>query len=137
MTRLFAERSGAGIECEHLVYCAGAAGVVVHGVDHLASDPEWGFWFTAAVVLSVLTAAIALIYPCLAPAWREAAGIPLGLMWAGVAFVHHVVGLLVAGPGPTDYTGIAAAVGGGLIVVAGVQADRARRASAGLAAPKR
>jgi len=136
VTRLFSARSTIGLEREHLVYCAGAAGVVVHAVDHLASDPDWGFWFTAAVVLSAVTAMIALVYPWLAPAWREAAAIPLGLMWAGVAFVHHVVGLFVGGSAPTDYTGIAAAVGGVLIVVAGVQADAARRSSAGLAAPE-
>ncbi|MGQ0802496.1 MAG: hypothetical protein ACT4PI_01345 [Actinomycetota bacterium] len=133
---MFTARSRSGVGREHLVYSAGAAGVVVHAVDHLASDPDWGFWFTAAVVLSVITAAIALVYPWLAPAWREVAAVPLGLMWAGVAFVHHVIGLFAGGPAPTDYTGIAAAIGGVLIVVAGVQADRARRASAGSAAPE-
>jgi len=133
---LFTGRSPRGIGREHLVYCAGAAGVVVHAVDHLASDPEWDFWFTAAVVLSVATVAIAFAYPWLRPAWREVAALPLGLMWAGVAFVHHVGGLFVDGPAPTDYTGIAAAIGGVLILVAGVQADAARRASAGFAAPQ-
>jgi hypothetical protein len=134
---LFSARSPAGLGREHLVYCAGAAGVVVHAVDHLVSNPEWDFWFTTAVVLSVVTALVAAFYQWLRPAWREAAAIPLGLMWAGVAFVHHVVGLFVGGPAPTDYTGIAAAVGGVLILVAGAQADASRRASAGVATPER
>lgn len=133
---MFTARSRSGVGREHLVYGVGAAGVVLHAVDHLVSEPEWGFLFTAAVVLSGVTAAVAFAYPWLRPAWREAAAIPLGLMWAGVAFVHHVIGLFVGGPAPTDYTGIAAAVGGVLIVVAGVRADFARRASAGFAAPE-
>jgi hypothetical protein len=134
---LFSARSPAGLGHEHLVYSAGAAGVVVHAVDHLVSNPEWDFWFATAVVLSVVTALVAAFYQLLQPAWREAAAIPLGLMWAGVAFVHHVVGLFVSGPAPTDYTGIAAAVGGVLILVAGAQADVSRRASAGVATPER
>jgi zinc transporter ZupT len=134
---LFTARAGVGFEREHLVYCAGAAGVVVHAVDHLVSDPEWGFWFTTAVVLSVVTAAIGFVYPWLRPGWREATAIPLGLMWAGVAFVHHVVGLFVGGAAPTDYTGIAAAIGGGLMVAAGLMARSARRASAGFAPTER
>ncbi|HUF85013.1 MAG TPA: hypothetical protein VMQ81_10525 [Acidimicrobiia bacterium] len=134
---MFTRRAGSRLGREHVVYCVGAAGVVMHAVDHLVSHPEWDFWFTAAVVLSVVTAAIALVYPWLRPTWRAAAAIPLGLMWAGVAFVHHVVGLFVGGPAPTDYTGIAAAVGGVLILVAGAQAEAARRASAGFVAPER
>ena len=133
---MFTARSRAGLEREHLVYCAGAAGVALHAVDHLVSHPEWDVWFTAAVVLSVMTVAIGFAYQWLGPAWREAAAVPLGLMWAGVAFVHHVVGLFVGGPAPTDYTGIAAAIGGVLILVAGVQADAARRASDRLVAPE-
>lgn len=136
VTGLSTARRRAASGRERRVYRAGAAGVVVHAVDHLVSDPQWDFWFTTAVVLSAVTAAIALVYPWLRPALRETAAIPLGLMWAGVAFVHHVVGLFVGGPAPTDYTGIAAAIGGVLIVAAGVQADRARRASAGVAAPE-
>ncbi len=105
-----------------LLAAIGAALVAVHAVDHLVSDPEWGFLFTAAVVLSAVTVAVAVLYPWLAPVSRAAAAIPLGLMWAAVAFVHHVVGLFVGGPAPTDYTGIAAAVGGAFMVAAGLQA---------------
>ena len=75
-----------------------------------------------AIVLSGVTAAVALVYQWLRPVLRAAFAIPLGLMWAGVAGVHHVGGLCVGGAAPTDYTGIAAAVGGVLMVVAGWQA---------------
>ena len=107
---------------EHLLYVLGAAGVVSHAVDHLVTGHEWDFWFTIAIVLSGVTAAVALVYPWLNPGCRAAVAIPLGLMWAGVAGVHHVGGLFVDGPAPTDYTGIASAVGGVLMVVAGWQA---------------
>jgi hypothetical protein len=110
------------IRREHLVYSVGAAGVVLHAIDHLVTGHEWDFWFTLAIVLSGVTAAVALVYPWLNPRWRAAFAIPLGLMWAGVAGVHHVGALFVDGPAPTDYTGIAAAVGGVLMVVAGSQA---------------
>ena len=107
---------------EHLVYSLGAAGVALHAVDHLVTGHAWDFWFTTAIVLSGVTAAVALVYPWLEPVWRAAFAIPLGLMWAGVAGVHHVGGLFVGGPAPTDHTGIASAVGGVLMVAAGWQA---------------
>lgn len=115
---------------EHALYALGAGGVAVHALDHLVSEPEWGFLFTGAVLLSAATVAVAVVYPWLPPWCREAAALPLGLMWAAAALVHHVIGLFVGGPAPTDYTGIPAAAGGVLIVWAGLLARGTRRSSA-------
>jgi hypothetical protein len=115
---------------EHALYALGAAGVGVHAVDHLVSDPEWGFLFTSAVLLAALTIVAVGIYPWLRPWVRETAALSLGLMWAVAAGVHHVGGLFVGGAAPTDYTGIPAAIGGALMVAAGVRADAVRRRSA-------
>jgi hypothetical protein len=128
--------TGVEVRRDQLLVGLGAAGVAVHAVDHLASDPEWSFWFTAAVVLSGVTLGMATLWRRIVPSVRELGALGLGSMWAAVAFVHHVIGLFVAGPAPTDYTGIPATVGGVLIVVAGLDARAQRlrgRAASGAA----
>ena len=107
---------------EHILYAAGAAGVVLHAVDHLVTGHEWDFWYTAAVLLSALTAALAFVYRWVPARVRAAVVIPLGAMWAVVAFVNHVLGLFIGGPSPSDYTGVFSSVGGVLMVGAGLQA---------------
>ena len=81
------------------------------------------------MLLSGATVALAVVYPWLPPWCREAAALPLGLMWAAAALVHHVIGLFVGGPAPTDYTGIPAAIGGGLVLLAGLIARSVRRSA--------
>jgi hypothetical protein len=109
---------------EHGLYALGSFGVAVHAVDHLVSDPEWYLLFAGAVAASALTVVIAFVYSWLPTLVRALAGLGLGSMWAVAAFVHHVLGLAVGGPAPTDYSGVPAALGGALMVLAGWQAWR-------------
>ena len=107
---------------ERIIYSIGAAGVTAHAVDHLVTGHECDIWFTAAMLLTVVTGALALGYPWVPAAARAAIAIPLGAMWAVVAFSNHVLGLFIDASAPTDSTGVAAAVGGALMVGAGLEA---------------
>ena len=120
-----------GVRRERTLYTLGAAGVALHTVDHLVSAPEPTPLFVGAVGLAALTIGLVPGYAWLTAQTREVADFVLGAIWTSAAFVHHVLGLFVGGAAPTDYTGIAATIGGGLIICAGLEACRqpVRRAS--------
>lgn len=122
--RIFVPRQRLGRE--HVLYALGALGVGVHTIDHLVSDPDWTPQFDFALLLAALTMGLAMVYPWVTPWVRELGGLGMGLTWAVAAFVHHFLGLFVGGPAPTDYTGVFAAVGGVLMVMAAIRA-RAHR----------
>jgi hypothetical protein len=106
---------------EHLLYAVGAAGVASHAVDHLVTGHEWDFWYAGALILSALTVGLVFVYRSVPAQLRAAIVIPLGAMWAVVAFVNHVLGV-VSGAAPTDYTGVLASLGGACMVGAGLRA---------------
>lgn len=113
-----------GLRRERTLYILGAGGVALHTADHLVSAPERTLLFVGAVGLAALTIGLVPALPWLTAQAREVIDFVLGATWTSAAFVHHVLGLFVGGAAPTDYTGIAATIGGGLIICAGLEARR-------------
>ena len=104
--------------------------MTTHAIDHLVSDPDWTLLFDGALALSAVTLLLAIVHPRV-PSWaREVAEWALGLTWTVTASVSHVLGLIVGGPDPTDHTGILAAVGGVLILLAAGRSRAERLAEA-------
>ena len=107
-----------------MLYALGAGGVALHTADHLVSDLQRTPLFAGAVALAAFTIGLVPGYARLTAVAREVVDFVLGATWASAALVHHVFGLFVGGIAPTDFTGIAAAIGGGLIMCAGLEARR-------------
>lgn len=115
-----------GRAVDQAVIAVGTVLVLVHVIDHLVTEPRFGWTLRPGVVLFELliaqaaaTAGLALLYRVLEPRVRTVAAVGLGSIWAIAAFVHHVVPLAVRGPEPTDFTGIPITVGGLLIAATG------------------
>ena len=129
---LISDARSRGLRRERTLYALGAGGVALHTADHLVSAPERTLLFVGAVGLAAFTIGLVPALPWLTTRAREVTDFVLGAIWTSAAFVHHVLGLFVGGTAPTDYTGIAATIGGGLIICAGLEARRPplRRAGA-------
>jgi hypothetical protein len=123
---LFSRARSPEVRRERTLYALGAGGVALHTADHLVSAPQRTLLFVGAVALAAFTIGLVPGYPWLTVRAREVAGFVLGAIWASAALVHHVFGLFVGGVAPTDFTGIAAAIGGGLILCAGLEARHHR-----------
>jgi hypothetical protein len=129
---------------EWQLFALGTGLVWVHVVDHLVTNPRFGWslapavlLFESATLLSVLTLAGAVAYRWLASWLREAVALAVGSTWLVASFVHHVALMLIRGPEPTDYTGVSATIGGLALVVAGLMAreERGRGGHPGLPYP--
>ena len=121
---LISETRSRALRREHILYALGAAGIALHTADHLVSDLQRTLLFGGAVALAAFTIGLLPAYTRLTAVAREVVDLVLGATWASAAFVHHGIGLFVGGIAPTDFTGIAAAIGGGLIMCAGLEARR-------------
>ena len=114
---------------EWLLFVMGTGLIWVHVVDHLLTEPHFGWslapvtlLFEAATALAVLTAVVAVLYGRLASWLRQAIALSVGCTWLVASLVHHVALMLIRGPEPTDYTGVSATIGGLVIVIAGLAA---------------
>jgi len=123
---------------EWQLFVVGTGLIRVHVVDHLLTEPRFGWslapvtvLFEAATALAVVTVVVAVVYGRLARWLRQAIALSVGSTWLLASLVHHVALMLIRGPEPTDYTGVSATMGGLVIVVAGLAA-RARPAAASM-----
>jgi hypothetical protein len=114
---------------EWQLFAVGTGLIWVHVLDHLVTEPHFGWTFApvtvlfeAATALAAVTVAVAVVYGRLAPWLRQAIALSVGATWLLASFVHHVGLMLIRGPEPTDYTGVIATIGGLVVVVAGLVA---------------
>ena len=118
------------MKTERIVFAVAAAGVVAHLVNHLVVGVVMDLQFDVVLVFGWVTAAAALIYPRLPWQLQAVGSIALGLGWLIGDFVMHALPTIRDGPHATDYTGVAATVGGGLLIGVGIAAARRGRATA-------
>jgi hypothetical protein len=119
---------------EWQLFAVGTGLVSVHVVDHLLTNPRFGWslapavlLFESATALAVLTLIVAIVHAWLPPWLREAVALSMGFTWLLAASLHHVALMSIRGPEPTDYTGVSAAIGGLALVTAGLTARVQRR----------
>jgi hypothetical protein len=118
------------VRTERIVFAVAAAAVVAHLVNHLVVGVVMDLQFDVVLAFGWLTAAAALVYPWLPWQLQAVGSIALGIGWLVGDFVMHALPMIRNGPQATDYTGVAATVGGGLLIGVGIAAARRGRATA-------
>jgi hypothetical protein len=118
------------VRTERIVFAVAAAAVVAHLVNHLVVGVVMDLQFDVVLAFGWLTAAGALVYPWLPWQLQAVGSIALGIGWLVGDFVMHTLPMIRDGPRATDYTGVAATVGGGLLIGVGIAAARRGRATA-------
>jgi len=96
--------------------------VAAHLVDHLIVGVAMDLEFDGVLAFGAVTAVAALAYPRLPRQLQAVGSIALGLGWLVGDFVLHALPTIRDGPQATDYTGLGAAVGGGLLIGVGIAA---------------
>lgn len=107
------------------MFAVAAAAAAAHLVDHLIVGVVMDLQFNTVLVFG----AAAVAYPSLPWQLQAVGSIALGLGWLAGDFVLHALPTIRNGPGPTDYTGLAATVAGGLLIGVGIAARRGRAAA--------
>jgi hypothetical protein len=118
------------VRTEQIVFAVAAAAAAAHLVDHLLVGVVMDLQFNTVLVFGAVTAVAAVAYPPLPWQLQAVGSIALGLGWLVGDFVLHALPTIRNGPGPTDYTGLAATVAGGLLIGVGIAAARRGRAAA-------
>jgi len=110
------------VKAERFVFVLAAAAVTSHLADHLIVGVEFDLQFDAVVAVGVVTVIVALVYPRLPRDVQVVGSITLGLLWFAGDLIIHVIPMVSDGPEATDYTGLAATLGGVLLIGVGVAA---------------
>jgi hypothetical protein len=118
------------VRTERIVFAVAAAAVVAHLWDHLIVGVVMDLQFDAVLAFGAVTAVAALAYPRLPWQLQAVVSIALGLGWLVGDFVLHALPTIRRGPQATDYTGLGAAIAGGLLIGVGIAAALRGRAAA-------
>jgi hypothetical protein len=114
---------------ERIAFALAAAAVTAHIVDHLIVGVESSLQFDTVVACAVVTVLAAVAYPRLPRETQVVGSIALGVGWLTGDLFVHVLPMIRDGAEATDYTGLAAALGGALLIGVGVAAGRRRPAA--------
>ena len=104
------------------MFAIGAVAIASHLLDHLTVGVKSSVQFDAVVALGVVTVIAAVVYPRLPRGVQSMGSIVLGISWLTGDFFRHVLPMVRDGAQATDYTGLAATLGGVLLIGAGVAA---------------
>jgi pimeloyl-ACP methyl ester carboxylesterase len=110
---------------ERRLLVGGTALVTFHLLDLAFAGPQTSAVGVAAIVL--LAVALVMAQPHVTRPTRFALGVTVGLLFAISGAVAHVLDVFTSGPRWTDLSGIAAAVGGLMLIGSGVAALAAPR----------